>query len=349
VAVLGYGSGTTGPPKIIPWGHRHLIARCLNISEAFKAQPGDRTMVLQEFTSLTFLARGFQCIFNGGCLVENQTFRTRSADYLPIFCDMIDRFGVSHVNCTAFHAQMIVNGLPSGTGVRFPGLKTFVVGASTVSPALRKSIQDKLTPNLCIYYGSNESGPISRAEPSVLARHPDTVGTISPGTEIAIVNEDGQIAQPGQAGTIKVRGESVVDGYYDDEAATAAHFRDGWFDTGDVGYLTDDGALYLLGRNDDMMILNGFNIHPAEIERFMEQHPCVAEVAAVSLKSELHGDIPMAFVVRKRECNEAELLSACTERLGVKAPRRIFFVNALPRNAAGKVLRRELAQQLRVT
>ena len=304
--------------------------------------------MLQEFTSLTFMARGIQCIFHGGCLIEHQTLRTRSPSYVPTLCEMIDRHRVSHVNCTAFHAQMIVNGLPDRAGCRFPGLKTFVVGASTVSPALRKSIHERVTPNLCIYYGTNESGPISRAEPSLLARHPDTVGTISPHTDITIVNDAGKTVGPGQAGSIKVRGGSVVEGYYHDETATAANFRDGWFDTGDIGYLTEDGALYLLGRNDDMMIFNGFNIHPAEIERFMEQQPCVVESAAVSFKSELHGDIPVAFVVRKSDCTEAALLAACNERLGVKAPRRIFFVKDLPRNAAGKVLRRELAQRLRV-
>jgi acyl-CoA synthetase (AMP-forming)/AMP-acid ligase II len=199
---------------------------------------------------------------------------------------------------------------------------------------------------LCINYGTNEAGPVTRMSPTFLARHPDSIGCVTPETEVMICADDGTPAEPGIPGSIKVRGGSVVEGYFQDETATAANFGDGWFDTGDIGYLTADGALYLLGRNDDMMIFNGFNIHPSEIERFMEQHPCVSEVAAVSVKSDLHGDIPVAFVVRKRECTEAELIAACDERLGIKAPRRVFFVKDLPRNAAGKVLRRELAQRL---
>jgi acyl-CoA synthetase (AMP-forming)/AMP-acid ligase II len=347
LAVLCYGSGTTGRSKIIPLQFRHLIARCLNITDEFRPACGDRAIILQSIPTLTFLTRSLQILYYGGCLVEIPALGSRTISYAQVICETIDRYGVVHVNGTAFHAQLMINGLADDTSCRLPGLKSFMVGASLVSPALRQAIQRKISPMLCINYGTNEAGPVSRMSPAFLIRHPDSIGRVTPNTEVMICAADGTPAQPGNPGSIKVRGGSVVEGYFEDETATAAIFRDGWFDTGDVGYLTADGALYLLGRNDDMMILNGFNIHPAEIERFMEQHPCVAEVAAVGLKSELHGDIPVAFVVRKRDCTEAELLAPCKERLGIKAPRRIFFVKDLPRNAAGKVLRRKLAQRLR--
>jgi long-chain acyl-CoA synthetase len=347
LAVLFHGSGTTGRPKIIPLKHRHLIARCLNNFDELKPAAGDRVIVLQQFRSQTYMTRSLQCLFFGGCLVENMALRTRSPDYSRILLDTVERHGVAHINCTAFHAHMIVNGIKDGSVCRCPGLKCFTVGGSTVSPELRRSIVNKISPNLCINYGANETGPIARASPGLLLRHPDTVGAIAPRTEVAIFGEDDHPLAPNTPGAIRVRGDSVVDRYYDDAAATKAAFRNGWFDTGDIGYLTADGALFLLGRNDDMMILNGFNIHPAEIEQVLESHPCVSEAAAVGAKSDVHGDIPMAFAVLGRTCTEAELMSHCSERLGVMAPRRIFIVESLPRNASGKVLRRELAQRIR--
>lgn len=348
LAVLCHGSGTTGRPKIIPLQYRHLLARCLNISDEFRPATGDKAIVLQSFTTLTYLTRSLQNLYYGACIVESPALRGRMQEFSRPLCQAVDRHGVTHINGTAFHAQLIVDGLQDGEGCRFPRLKTFMVGASTVSQKLREAIQGKISPMLCINYGTNEAGPVSRASPSFLAQHPDSVGLVTPDTDIMICDEDGEAVDHGQPGSIRVRGGSVVEGYYHDEVSTADSFRDGWFDTGDIGYLTADGALYLLGRDDDMMILNGFNIHPAEIEQFMESHPCVSEVAAVGAKSELHGDVPVAFVVRGRDCTEAELLAVCKERLGIKAPRRIFFVKSLPRNASGKVLRRELAQRLHV-
>jgi acyl-CoA synthetase (AMP-forming)/AMP-acid ligase II len=347
LAVLCYGSGTTGRSKIIPLQFRHLIARCQNITDEFRPARGDRAIILQSIRTLTYLTRSLQVLYYGGCVVEIPAERSRTKSYAQVICETVDKYGVVHVNGTAFHAQLMINDLADSRGCRLPGLKTFMVGASPVSAALRQAIQRKISPMLCINYGTNEAGPVARMSPAFLTQHPDSVGHITPGAEVVICADDGTPAEPGIPGSIKVRGGSVVEGYFQDETATATNFRDGWFDTGDIGYLTEDGALYLLGRSDDMMIFNGFNIHPAEIERFMEQHYCVAEVAAVSVRSDLHGDVPVAFVVRRSDCTEADLLTACNEHLGIKAPRRIFFVPELPRNAAGKVLRRELAQRLR--
>jgi long-chain acyl-CoA synthetase len=347
LAVLFHGSGTTGRPKIIPLEHRHLIARCHNTFDELKPAAGDRVIVLQQFRSQTYMTRSLQCLFFGGCLVENTGLRTRSPDYSRILLDTVDLHGVAHINCTVLHAHMIVNDIDDGAVCRCPGLKCFTIGGSTVSPELRRSIMSKISPNLCINYGTNETGPIARASPGLLLRHPDSVGAIAPRTEVAIFGEDDRPLTANRPGAIRVRGDSVVEGYYDDAAATKAAFRNGWFDTGDIGYLTADGALFLLGRNDDMMILDGINIHPAEIEHVLETHPGVSEAAAVGAKSDVHGDIPVAFVVLGQTCTEAELKSFCNERLGVTAPRRIFFVESLPRNASGKVLRRELAQRIR--
>ena len=140
--------------------------------------------------------------------------------------------------------------------------------------------------------------------------------------------------------------------YVGDAVATARHFRDGWFVPGDFASLDREGRLVIHGRADDMMILNGINIFPVEIERVLETHPAVAVAAAFPLASPVHGQIPMAAVELRdgHASSGAELLAWVRRELGVRAPRHVEVVAALPRNAQGKVVKRDLARHFsRVT
>ena len=145
---------------------------------------------------------------------------------------------------------------------------------------------------------------------------------------------------------IVTRGPCVIDRYEGDDKATAKAFKGGWFHTGDMGYVTEDGAVHLLGRADDMMIIAGVNVYPAEIERTIEQLPAVNEVAVTAVYSDLGHDRIVAFVVARAPCTSREIIDTCRRALGWKAPGKVFFVNSLPRNFAGKVLRRELVKLL---
>jgi acyl-coenzyme A synthetase/AMP-(fatty) acid ligase len=131
----------------------------------------------------------------------------------------------------------------------------------------------------------------------------------------------------------------MVGGYHGNPAATARHFRDGWFYPGDLASLAPDGALCLHGRTDDMMNLNSVKIFPREIERVLEEHPAVKSAAAFAKPSPVHGSIPVAAVELHEAASVAvdELMARTRERLGVRAPRRIIVVPALPRSAAGKI------------
>ena len=147
---------------------------------------------------------------------------------------------------------------------------------------------------------------------------------------------------------MRVRSECMTREYHRDPVATARHFKDGWFYPRDLASLSPGGALCLHGRADDMMNLNGIKIFPSEIERVLEAHPAVKAAAAFSRSSAALGDIPIAAVeLHASVAIGAEELMACArERLGVRAPRKIIVLDALPRNAAGKVLKRELASLL---
>ena len=172
----------------------------------------------------------------------------------------------------------------------------------------------------------------------------ESVGIPAPWVELEIVDGDGRALPAGEVGELRVRSECMTHEYYGDPVATSRHFRNGWFYPGDLASLTAGGALCLHGRADDMMTLNSIKIFPAEIERVLEEHPGVKAAAAFARSSEAHGDIPVAAVELHAAARIGgdELMALRRERLGVRAPRKIIVVDALPRNAAGKILKHEL-------
>ncbi|NCC32496.1 MAG: o-succinylbenzoate--CoA ligase, partial [Chloroflexia bacterium] len=184
------------------------------------------------------------------------------------------------------------------------------------------------------------------------------VATLAPADALRKLGSAGQPLLPmelrveaptGEVGEICVRGPMVTPGYYNRPDATAEALRDGWLHTGDLGYLDDEGYLYVVDRRSDLIISGGENIYPAEVEATLLAHPAVAEVGVVGEPDATWGEVPVAFVVA-REGSTPEvnaLLAHCRERLaGYKIPRRITFVNELPRTAAGK-LRRNLLRTSR--
>jgi len=168
------------------------------------------------------------------------------------------------------------------------------------------------------------------------------VGLPTGSIRLEIVDALGEVLPAGQTGEIRVRGPGVVTAYLDNPEASANSFRDGWFHPGDLGYLTPRGALVLQGRKDDMMIFDGMNIYPAEIEQALADHPAVREVAAFAVPHEQLQDVPAAAVVLSQPACEAEQVEHARRTLGIKHPRRVFVLADFPRNAIGKILKREL-------
>jgi O-succinylbenzoic acid--CoA ligase len=159
------------------------------------------------------------------------------------------------------------------------------------------------------------------------------------------IMEDGKVLPPLKAGEIVVKGPNVTKGYLKREEANRERFRDGWLFTGDIGYLDEDGFLYVLDRRSDLIISGGENVYPAEIESVLTGHPDVVEAGVIGVHDERWGQVPVAFLVAKREIPEEELSDYCQTRLAkYKIPKRFFTIPALPRNASNKLLRRELKQ-----
>jgi O-succinylbenzoic acid--CoA ligase len=165
------------------------------------------------------------------------------------------------------------------------------------------------------------------------------------GTEVRIVAE-GRDMPPGSAGEILVRGATVMRAYLHDHEATARTLRDGWLHTGDIGYLDVAGGLHVLDRRDDLVVSGGENVYPAEVEAVLLEHPAVEDVGVTGVEDADLGTRVVAWIVTRAGCSASveSLQHHCRARLaGFKQPREFRFVAALPRNAAGKLLRRQLA------
>jgi acyl-CoA synthetase (AMP-forming)/AMP-acid ligase II len=178
-----------------------------------------------------------------------------------------------------------------------------------------------------------------------------SVGKPVPGLELRVVDADDAPVAPGEPGEVVLRGPKVCKGYWRNEEATAEAIRDGWFHTGDLGFLDEDGFLFIVDRLKDVIISGGENIASSEVERAIYEHPAVAEVAVVARPDERWLEVPVAYVALadgSDDLDRAQLEAHCRERLArYKVPKDFRFVDALPRNPSGKVLKRELRDRER--
>lgn len=253
--------------------------------------------------------------------------------------DFILGRGVTLLDLSRMHAEGLLH---LREPERLAGIKVRADG-SLIPHATRQAILTRVSPLLHVRYGSTETGTIAIAGPGEHDAE-ETVGRPVEGVELRILDENGGEQPDGVAGLIAVRTSGMARGYVDNPDQDAARFRDGWFRPGDVGCRRADGSIVVQGRADEMIIMNGLNIFPGEIEAVLEEHPEVAEAAALGLASRIHGQIPVAVVVLRAgaAASVADLVRWAHPRLGLRAPKRIVVASALPRNDQGKVVKRSL-------
>ncbi|PHP64714.1 long-chain fatty acid--CoA ligase [Zhengella mangrovi] len=194
-------------------------------------------------------------------------------------------------------------------------------------------------------YGLSETSPVATANRFDATEFSGTIGMPIPGTEIAIRDEEGQDVPLGDVGEICIRGPQVMSGYWNRPDETARVFtEDGYFKSGDMGFMDDKGYVKIVDRKKDMILVSGFNVYPTEIEDVMAQHPGILECAAIGVPDEHSGEVPKIFVVRKDPAlSEADIIAFAKENLtGYKRPRHVEFREELPKSNVGKILRREL-------
>jgi len=218
-------------------------------------------------------------------------------------------------------------------------------GAAPLPLEIVEPFEKKFGGRLLEGYGLTEASPVVSAHRLSGVRKLGSVGQPIPGVEAKILDDDDRELPAGELGEVCVRGRNVMVGYYGLPEETARTLRNGWLHTGDVGRLDADGFLYIVERKKDLIIRGGFNIYPREVEEILYAHPKIAEAAVVGMRDPLMGEDVLAFVALKggERATAEEIVGFCRERLAkFKCPKQVRFVESLPKNPVGKILRKEL-------
>jgi fatty-acyl-CoA synthase len=226
-------------------------------------------------------------------------------------------------------------------------LRMMICGGAQLPAPLAERALDRFGPVLFNFYGSTETGLVTVATPYELRVAPGTIGHAVPGNSIRLLDDERREVRDGEVGELFVRNEMLVEGYHADAASTRESMRDGYFSVGDLAMRDRFGLYHIVGRRRDMVISGGVNVYPAEVEGVIEKHPAVAQVAVIGVPDSEWGERLRAFVVPRSGCDVTanDLRAFCRETLsGAKVPREYVFLEALPANATGKVLKRELKE-----
>src|SRR5215469_10481509 len=228
-------------------------------------------------------------------------------------------------------------------------LRICISGSAPLPGQVLKEFEERFKIPLIEGYGLSEASPVVAKNPLDGTHKPGSIGVPIPNVEMSIQDEDGKMLGSGQIGEICVRGANVMIGYWNELEETAKAFRNGWLLTGDVGYSDEDGYYYITDRKKDMLLVNGNNVYPREIEEVIYQFPDIKETAVVGQPDARRGEQAVAFVVPNDgvTLNGDALMKFVRSKLAdYKVPRQIILSPPLPRNATGKILKTELRQQL---
>jgi fatty-acyl-CoA synthase len=227
-------------------------------------------------------------------------------------------------------------------------LKVIFSGGAQLTASLANEVLDVLGDTLYNFYGATETGIVTIAGPDDLRASPGTIGRPVPGVDIRLLDESGRDVPEGEAGELYVRTSLLIEGYHADAEATRQSMRGEYFSVGDLARIDRRGCYHIEGRKRDMIISGGVNVYPAEVEAALDAHPAVAEAAVVGVPDREWGERVRAFVVPRRGASvtDDELRAHCRARLaGPKVPRDFVFLDALPKNPTGKILKRELRER----
>jgi acyl-CoA synthetase (AMP-forming)/AMP-acid ligase II len=346
IAFLMYTSGTTGRPKGALLTHRNLVVNTMNWLYEVGARVDDVWLSGLPLFHIGGLNGLLPFLFLGApAVIEPSTgFDARRS---------LERLAAHDVSMCFFvptQWQEICS-LPEVAGLDASRLRVAMWGASQ-APRQTLELLAETFPSVQIVnaFGQTEMSSNTcflRGEDAI--RKMGSIGRPAANVEVRIVDEAGADVPRGEIGEIVYRGPTVMRGYYGKPEATAEAFAGGWFHSGDLVREDADGFLYVVDRLKDMLISGGENVYPAEVERTLMLHPAVAEVAVLGIPHPRWVETPLAVVVTEAgasEVSEAELIEHCRERLaGYKKPSAVVFADSLPRNAAGKVLKRQLREQ----
>lgn len=346
VALILYTSGTTATPKRVPLTHANLMASAANVAAGLSLSSEDRCLSVMPLFHIHGLVAGLLApLVSGGSVAcapghDRSRFLDWLEDYHPTWYTAVPTIHQSVLS------EMDGRGISEMTS---HSLRLIRSSSSPLPPHVMASLEDRLGVPVIEAYGMTEASHQIASNP--LPPHPRKPGSVGRalGVEVAVVGPDGRLRPTGAQGEIVIRGETVTSGYESDGEANASAFVDGWFRTGDAGYVDHDGYIYLAGRMKEMINRGGEKIAPREIDDALLEHPAVARAIAFAVPHRTLGeDVAAAVVLRDGvKVSEANLRSYLLDKMAAfKVPSRFVFVDELPTGAAGKPRRIGMAGML---
>jgi long-chain acyl-CoA synthetase len=346
-AVILYTSGTTGKPKGAELSHFNLYMNCTISGGLFGFRDDDVGLaVLPLFHSF-----GQSSVMNvsmrfGGTISLVPRFE------VPAVCEAIQRdkvtvfSGVPTMYFAVLHDPQVAN-------YDLSSLRVAVSGGASMPEEVMTAFERKYGLTILEGYGLSETSPTASFNQSIEERRFGSIGKRIWGVEMKIFDEDDKALPQGKdhVGEIVIRGHNVMKGYYKKPEATAEAFKGGWFHSGDMGYQDEDGFFFIVDRKKELIIRGGFNVYPREVEEVLYAHPAVQEAAIIGVPDERMGEEVAGVVALKagQSVSEEELIAYTKERIAAyKYPRTIRFLETLPKGPTGKILKKELKQQIGV-
>ncbi len=339
-AVILYTSGTTGKPKGAELTHANLATNA-QVSATSILSLGPDDVILGALP--LFHAFGQTCALNTAVLTG------ATLTLIPRFdpgkaLDVLARDGVTVFEGVPTMYSALLHH-PDGERYDVSSLRTCISGGAAMPVEVMREFGEKFGCTVLEGYGLSETSPVASFNLPDRERKPGSIGVALAGVELKLLDDEGNDAADGEVGEIAIRGENVMKGYWGKPEATAEAIVDGWFRSGDIARMDEDGYYFIVDRKKDLIIRGGFNVYPREIEEVLYEHPAVAEAAVVGIPHESLGEEIGAAVALKPDASATpeELIAHVKPQVAAyKYPRIVWIVDALPKGATGKILKREI-------
>ncbi|MFZ5590928.1 MAG: class I adenylate-forming enzyme family protein [Bacillota bacterium] len=340
VAEILYTAGNTGTPKGAMLTHHNLYSNALTFAQICRMTERDRALLIAP----AYHSAAQTCIMNN-TLISGATLviHDQWAGPQPLLETVEEERITIYFGPPTMYALLVDYEPPRAYDTS--SWRIAFTGAASLPTEVFYKFANKFGFEITEGYGLTETSPVVTTNPVFGLKKPGSIGLPIPGVEVKIVDYEDREVPVGQVGEIIVRGPNVMAGYYNREEETRWALRNGWFHTGDLAYMDQDGYLFIVDRKKDLIIRGGLNIHPREVEEVLYTHPAIFEAAVVGVPDPIMGEEVLAFVLTRdgRRLDEEELRRFCAEKLArYKIPRYFRFVENLPKTTSGKLLKGEL-------